>query len=254
MRIRAVSLYGWFFLALAPAALVFVLLVCFAGRYGFHADELYFLACAHHPTWGYVDLPPLHPWLTWIVIHTLGTSLTAVRLYPAVAAAATVLLVARLASELGGGRRAVITAAVLSAIAPVALAFGHLLSTNALDMPLWTAAVLLLVRIEKTSNPRLWLAFGAVAGLALMHKYSLAFYLAALVAGMLLSAWRRWFLNRWFWSGVAIALATTLPNILWQDIVNSHSSSFSTISTPITAPSFFRRLSSSTHRRCSSIF
>ena len=198
------------------AALVFVLLICFAGRYGFHADELYFLACAEHPTWGYVDLPPLLPWLTWIVIHTLGTSLTAIHLYPALAAAATVILVARLASELGGHRRAVITAAVLTAISPVALAFGHTLSTNALDMPLWTATVLLLVHIEKTSNPRLWLAFGAVAGVALMHKYSLAFYLVGLLVGSLLTPWRRWFLNRWFWGGVAIALAITLPNILWQ--------------------------------------
>ena len=93
------------------------------------------------------------------------------------------ILVARLASELGGHRRAVITAALLTAISPVALAFGHILSTNALDMPLWTAAVLILVRIEKTSNPRLWLAFGTVAGVALMHKYSLAFYLVALVVG-----------------------------------------------------------------------
>ena len=198
------------------AALVFALLVCFAGRYGFHSDELYFLACAEHPTWGYVDLPPLLPWLTWIAMHTLGASLTAARFYPALAAAATVLLVARLASELGGRRRAVTTASVLTAIAPVALAFGHILSTNALDMPLWTAAVLLLVRIEKTSNPRLWLAFGAVAGVALMHKYSLAFYLAALVLGTLLTEWRRWLLNGWFWGGVAIAFAITLPNILWQ--------------------------------------
>ncbi|MGD0094872.1 MAG: glycosyltransferase family 39 protein [Terracidiphilus sp.] len=202
------------------AALVFVLLVCFSGRYGYHSDELYFLACAQHPAWGYVDLPPLLPWLTWIAIHTLGASLVAIRLYPALAAAATQVLAAQLASELGGRRRAVITAAALTAITPIALAFGHILSTNALDMPLWTAAVLLLVRIEKTSNPRLWLAFGAVAGIALMHKYGLAFYLAALVIGMLLSTWRRWLLNRWFWGGIAIALAITLPNILWQ--VNRH--------------------------------
>jgi 4-amino-4-deoxy-L-arabinose transferase-like glycosyltransferase len=124
------------------AAFVFVFLVCFAGRYGFHSDELYFLACAQHPAWGYVDLPPLLPWLTWIVMHTLGTSLTAVRLYAALATSATVLFAARLASELGGRRRAVITAALLTAITPVALAFGHLLTTNALDMPLWAAAVL----------------------------------------------------------------------------------------------------------------
>ena len=198
------------------SVLVFVLLICFAGRYGYHSDELYFLACAQHPSWGYVDLPPLLPWLTWVVMHTLGASLTAIHLYPALATAATVLLVARLASEFGGGQRAVIIAAVLAAITPVALAFGHVLSTNALDMPLWTAVVLLLVRIEKTSDARLWLWVGALAGVALMHKYSLAFYLLALIVGMLLSKWRGWFLNRWFWGGVAIVLAITLPNIVWQ--------------------------------------
>ena len=198
------------------AALVFILLVCFAGRYGYHSDELYFLACAQHLAWGYVDLPPLLPWLTWVVMHTLGTSLTAIHLYPGLAAAASVLLVARLAFELGGRQRAVITAALLTAISPIALAFGHLLTSDALNMPLWTAEVLLLVRIEKSANPRLWLVFGTIAGIALMHKYSLAFYLAALVLGMLLSPWRRWFLNRWFWGGAAIAFAITLPNILWQ--------------------------------------
>lgn len=198
------------------AALVFVVLICFAGRYGYHSDELYFLACAQHPAWGYVDLPPLLPWLTWIAMHTLGTSLIAIRLYPALATAATVLLAARFASELGGRQRAVNIAALLTAIVPVALAFGHMLTTNALDMPLWTAAALILVRIEKGADPRLWIAFGASAGVALMHKYSLAFYLGALILGMLLTAWRRWFLNRWFWGGAATAFAITLPNILWQ--------------------------------------
>jgi Dolichyl-phosphate-mannose-protein mannosyltransferase len=202
--------------AVALAVGVAAFLVSFAWRYGYMSDELYFLACAEHPAWGYVDLPPLLPWITWIVRHTLGTSLVAIRLYPALAIGATVLLTARVASELGGRRRAVIIAAVLVAVAPVMLAIGHILSTNALDMPLWVASVLLLVRIEKTANARLWVPFGIVVGFALLNKYTLAFYLAALVAGTLITPWRRWFLNRWLWAGVAIATLIVLPNALWQ--------------------------------------
>lgn len=203
-------------IAAAIAMALTVFLVCFAGRYGYMADELYFLACAEHPEWGYVDLPPLLPWITWVVRHTLGSSLTAIRLYPAMAIGTTVLLTAQLAAELGGRRRAVIMAAVLVTIAPVMLAVGHILSTNALDMPLWMAAVLLLVRIEKTENAHLWMGFGAVVGLALLNKYSLAFYLGPLVLGTLLTPWRRWLGNRWFWAGVATAVVIVLPNIFWQ--------------------------------------
>ena len=203
-------------MAAAISALVIVVLLCFARRYGYMADELYFLACAEHPDWGYVDLPPMLPWLTWIVRHTIGTSLIAIRFYPALACGTTALLAAQLASELGGRRRAIVTAAVLVVLSPVVLGTGHVLSTNALDYPLWLAAVLLVVRIEKTGNPRLFIAFGTLAGLALLHKYSLAFYLAALLVGTVLTPCRRWLLNRRFWAGVAVAILIVLPNIFWQ--------------------------------------
>ena len=204
---------GW---AALIAAAVVVLLIGFANGYGYMSDELYFLACAAHPAWGYADLPPILPWLTWLALHTLGSSLYAIRLYPALAMGATVVLTALLARELGGRRRAVITAAVLAAVTPVLYGFGHILSTNALDMPLWVAAVLILVRIEKTGIGSLWLAFGAVVGVALLNKYTMAFFLAALIVGMLPTPWRRYFVSRWFWMGVGVAFLIVLPNLVWQ--------------------------------------
>src|SRR5688500_13836285 len=75
-----------------------------AGNYGYFVDELYYLATAQHLDWGYVDQPPLIALVAWFVRATLGESLHAIRLLPALAGAATVLLTARLARELGGGR------------------------------------------------------------------------------------------------------------------------------------------------------
>src|SRR6266567_7389011 len=78
-----------------------IVLYCFAGpHYGYFRDELYYLACGEHPAWGYVDQPPLIAWISWLLQHTIGTSLYALRLLPALAVATTPWLTARLAREL----------------------------------------------------------------------------------------------------------------------------------------------------------
>jgi 4-amino-4-deoxy-L-arabinose transferase-like glycosyltransferase len=79
-------------IALGIAAAKLALHLAFASRYGFFGDELYHLACGEHLDWGYVDQPPMITLIAWLVRHTLGESLLAVRFLPGVAGAALVLL------------------------------------------------------------------------------------------------------------------------------------------------------------------
>ena len=86
-------------------ALARMALYCLAGpHYGYFRDELYYLACGEHPAWGYVDQPPLIGWVAWLLQHTIGTSLWALRLLPALAGAGTIVLAGVLARQLGGRR------------------------------------------------------------------------------------------------------------------------------------------------------
>src|ERR1700720_3477482 len=147
-------------------ALVRIILYGFAGpHYGYFRDELYYLACGEHPAWGYVDQPPLIGWLTWLLEHTIGTSLWALRLLPALAGTATVILAGLLARELGGRRWAMFLASLAALMAPVSLALSHLFTMNAFDPLLWAAIAYLVVRVAKSSDQRLWLAIGALAGI-----------------------------------------------------------------------------------------
>ena len=71
------------------AILKFALQIYAAPHYGIFRDEMYYLACGQHLGWGYVDHPPLMPFIAWLVSHTLGTSLIAIRLLPALAGQST---------------------------------------------------------------------------------------------------------------------------------------------------------------------
>src|SRR5262245_27572259 len=104
---------------LGVAATGVAVLVAFSTRYGYHRDELYFLATSRHLTWGFVDQPPFVPALAWLSHAVFGDSLAGLRLLPALAYGATVVLTARIAREFGAARFGQILAALCAATAGV---------------------------------------------------------------------------------------------------------------------------------------
>jgi hypothetical protein len=198
-------------------AFVRIILYCIAGpNYGYFRDELYYLACGEHPAWGYVDQPPLIGWMAWFLQHTVGTSLWALRLLPAVAGAATIVLAGILSREFGGHRWAMFLASLAALMAPVSLALSHLFTMNAFDPLLWTAIAYLIVRIAKNDDRRLWLAVGVLVGITILNKYGIIFWVVGLIVGLCLTPLRRNLSDRWFWFGCAIAAVIALPNFVWQ--------------------------------------
>ena len=198
-------------------ALVRIVLYLFAGpHYGYFRDELYYLACGEHPAWGYVDQPPLIALVAWLVQHTIGTSLWALRLLPAAAGTATIVLAGLLARELGGRRWAMFLASLATLMAPVLLALSHLFTMNAFDQMLWTSIAYLVVRIAKSGDERLWLAVGAVTGLTILNKYAILFWMSGLLVGICLTPLCESLRRRWFWLGCVIAAVIALPNFVWQ--------------------------------------
>lgn len=192
------------------------LLIAFSGRYGYHRDELYFLACGRHLAWGYPDQPPLVPVLARLMSGLAPGSLVVLRLPSAVASAALVLLTGLIARELGAERRAQALAAFCVAAGPLVIGTGHLLSTTTFDLPAWALASWLIVRILRTGDNRLWLAVGLVTGAGLSDSDLIAFLLFAVVAGLAVAGPRRPLRSPWLYVGGAIALAMWAPYLAWQ--------------------------------------
>jgi Dolichyl-phosphate-mannose-protein mannosyltransferase len=200
---------------LVVAALMFAELMAYAGRYGYHRDEMYFIVAGSHPAVGYPDQPPLVPLLAWLM-HDIAASLYVLRLPSALAAAATVVVTALVAREVGGGRRAQIIAAAVAAVSAISLATGHFVTTTTFDVLSTSLLGWLLVRAALRHEARALVWAGLVVGVGFEFKPQVAFVAVVAMVAMSIVGPRWVFRTPQLWAGAVIAVALSAPYLVWQ--------------------------------------
>jgi hypothetical protein len=204
-----------FLLVLLPLVKLAIHLAAIRG-YGYFRDELYYIVCSERLAAGYVDHPPLSIAVLAFTRAVLGESLPAIRLPAALAGALTVLVTGLTARRAGGGAWAQATAMIAVIAAPAYLGMNSYFSMNSFDLLFWALASWLLVRLLETGDLRLWLWIGVVAGLGLLNKISMLWFIGALAFALLLTPERRQLRTPWPWLGGAVAASLFLPNLVWQ--------------------------------------
>lgn len=198
----------------AFAALIVAAHFYIGNGYGFHRDELQFLDDARHLQWGFVAYPPMTAFCGRIAIALFGISVQVFRLPAAIFNAVSLVIVGLIARELGGRRPAQIIA--LFAAFPIALAFSSVLQYNTFDLLAWSLILLFMARLLRTGDERNWIGVGVGIGIGVLSKYSIAFPVASLLAGLLiLPSQRRHLRTRWFWYGALTATIIAAPNLIW---------------------------------------
>jgi hypothetical protein len=174
--------------------------------YGYFRDEFYYLACGRHLAWGYVDHGPIVAVQARLDEMLFGESVFAIRILSAVAGAVVVALTGLLTWALGGRRPAQFLAMLCVALAPGYLGADGYLSMNSFEPVFWmfcTLALILMLRHD-ASQPRWWTLFGISAGIGLLNKPSMVFFLVAIGVGLLCTPQRRILFTRWTALGIAL--------------------------------------------------
>lgn len=196
------------------AGSVGLVLLLTSGRVGYFADESYFLAAGRHLDWGYADQGPLAPLLARAMDTLFPGSLIGERLPVTILTVAGVVVAALIARELGGRRRAQVLTA--GAYAMGMLAGGHLFTTAAIDVFLWTSMTWLLVRWVRLRDDRLLVVIGVLTAIALQNKLLIVAFWAVAGISVLFVGPRELLRRPALWIGAAIAVLTMIPNLFWQ--------------------------------------
>ncbi len=196
----------------AVNALVHLALV---NRYGYHGDELYFVECGRHLAFGYVDHPPLIPWIARLA-DEIGGGVAILRLPAIFAGVGTMALTALLVREWGGGWRAQLVALLCLLVAPAHLRIAAMLDIPVIEVFLCTATAYLVARALAREDRRMWVLAGATLGLAVLAKHSSLLWGGALFVGILVAEKRAVLASRWPWLGAVVVLVFAAPNVAWE--------------------------------------
>jgi hypothetical protein len=201
---------------LALAAAHAVLHLVTGGRYGIFRDELYYWDCANHLSWGYVDHPPLSIAVLAAWKALFGSSLLSLRIPPALAGAALILLVAHVAGRLGGAPRARGLAALITFAVPSYLGITGYYSMNAYELLFWTAGCLIVLDVLEHGRPAAWIALGLCVGAGMLNKISVGVFAASAAVVVLGATRARVLRTRGPYLAGAIAAAIFAPHLAWQ--------------------------------------
>jgi hypothetical protein len=186
------------------------------ASYGIFRDEFYYIACSNRLALGYVDQPPLSIYLLSLSRQIFGESLFAIRLLPALAGAFTVFFTGLLVRKIGGGKTAVILAALATMLAPIQLGMNTVYSMNCFDILLWALLAYIVVLIVEENKPKWWIVLGMLMGLGLLNKIGMLWFGFGFFLALLLTKARRYLSTKWPWIAGFLAFLLFSPFIIWN--------------------------------------
>ncbi|MGV9800379.1 glycosyltransferase family 39 protein [Mycobacterium sp. NPDC003449] len=192
-------------------------LLIFLGQYGYFGDELYFLSAGRRMSPSYADQGPLLPLIAHVMDGIAPGSLFALRIPAVLATAGAIVVSAQIAREFGGARTAQLLTATGYATSPFLLAQGAQLSTNVIDIPLWTLITWLLVRWARTRHDALLIWAAVATAAALQVKWLTPFLWLAVGLAVLVSGPRELLRRRALWLSAAVVAVSFVPSLMWQD-------------------------------------
>jgi 4-amino-4-deoxy-L-arabinose transferase-like glycosyltransferase len=205
----------WLWAAAGIVALTAARLVWLAATTAdLYPDEAQYWFWSLYPAFGYYSKPPLVAWIIALTTKAFGDSEFAIRLSAPLLHAIAAGFVYATAARLYDRRTGFWSALVYITLPGVSLS-AFVMSTDAALLPCWAAALYAFIRAREPDGGRWWWAVGVAAGLGLLAKYAMAYWLLSAFGYVLLVRQERRHL-RPLVGAFLLAFLLYLPNLWWN--------------------------------------
>jgi len=213
------------FLLAVAAALILRVATLVVSPLELQFDEAQYWYWSRTLDWGYFSKPPLVAWAIAATTAVFGDAEWAVRLSAPFAQAAAAGVLFLLARRMYGPW-AGFWAGAGWLVMPAIWVSSSVMSTDALLMPLWAAALFALWRLHESGRWQWAAALGAAIGLGALAKYAMLYFIAcAAIAALWEPSLRKTLISARGALALTIAALVLAPNLAWNA-----ANSFATIS------------------------
>jgi hypothetical protein len=202
-------------LIIAFFAIVKILLHLLLPEYGYHRDEMYYVAIADGFSFSNLDMPPGAPLYLKLFLVLFGHSLKVVHFAAAVCGAIVIVFGMLIAKELGGKRYAMVLTGTFLLWSGLVF-FGSLYTYDDPSFVVWAVVLYLVLKMLKGSDQRLWLVAGLMMGIGMLTKLTILFLGFTIFVSLWMVPQRSWYKRPWIWLAAVIALLCGVPYALWQ--------------------------------------
>ncbi len=185
-----------------------------SSDYELQRDEFLHLDQANHLAFGYLSVPPVTSWISYI-IKLLGSSIFWIKFFPALFGALTIFIVWKAIEELKGNLFALVFGASCITFS-VLLRLNTLYQPNSLDVLCWTLLFYFMIKYLNNNHPKYLYLIGITFAIGFLNKYNIAFLIVGVIPAILLTKERNILTNKNLYYATGLAFIIILPNIIWQ--------------------------------------
>lgn len=181
---------------------------------GFQGDELLHIATGNHPSWGYMEFPPVIGWLAFIQNSLQSNSVFVHHIFVHIASTFILVLMALITVELGGTSRAVFIVLLCVTIIPARAT--QLFQPVVFTILFWLLSFYQLVRFTKTLDKKYLLYLTISLAFGFLTKFDILFFIAGLSSLLFFKRTQNTIFTKSIWKYILLFFLPISPNLWWQ--------------------------------------
>jgi 4-amino-4-deoxy-L-arabinose transferase-like glycosyltransferase len=184
-------------------------------NYGLYFDEAYYWYWSNHLSWGYYSKPPMIAFIIKIFTFFFGNSIYVLKSIPLILHSLTAVIVFLIAKEIFDSKIAFF-AGLYYLTMPLISFLSFSISTDAPLLFFWSLTMYSFIKALKNDRLIYWLLTGFFAGMGLLSKYTMIFFLFSFIVYIVVN--KKYYLlkNKNVYLAMLIAFIILLPNLIWN--------------------------------------